>query len=151
MGDNAFLWAFVLNLGVVFGAGLYEQRISVPRWVGREAWRREEAVRDDTGRRFWGFTATVPLTLLTLANLWVGAHASGPLQRWWLLAAGLALAERVFTFAYFIPRMVWLMRTDDSPQARAGAARWAALNRPRLGLTLLAWLAAMQAFALAHP
>ena len=151
MVDHAFLWAFVLILGVVFGAGLYEQRISVPRWVSRGAWHREEAVRDDTGRRFWGFTTTVPLTLLTLANLWAGAHASAPLQKWWLLAAGLALAERVFTVAYFIPSMVGLMQSDDSPQARAGASQWAALNWPRLGLTLLAWLAAMQAFALAQP
>jgi hypothetical protein len=149
--DKTLLWAFCLNLGVVFGAGLYEQRISVPRWVGRGAWHRDDALRDDVGRRFWGFTTTVPLSVLTLANLWAGAHAAGLLEQWWLLAAGLALAERVFTVAYFIPRMVGLMRSDDSPQARAGAQLWAALNWPRLGLTLLAWLAAMQAFALAHP
>ena len=27
------LWLFVINLGVAFGAGLYEQRIVVPRWL----------------------------------------------------------------------------------------------------------------------
>jgi hypothetical protein len=27
------LWLFVLNLGVAFGAGLYEHRIVVARWI----------------------------------------------------------------------------------------------------------------------
>ncbi|MBC7389267.1 MAG: hypothetical protein H7329_08665 [Opitutaceae bacterium] len=27
-----FLWAFVLNLGIAFGAGLYETKIILPQW-----------------------------------------------------------------------------------------------------------------------
>ena len=27
------LWLFVINLGVTFGAGIYEHRIVVPRWL----------------------------------------------------------------------------------------------------------------------
>jgi len=30
--NNILLWMFVINLGVTFGAGLYEQRIVVPLW-----------------------------------------------------------------------------------------------------------------------
>ena len=38
---------------------------------------------------------------------------------WWLIAALAALADRIFTFAYFIPRMVGLLRAADS----SGGAR----------------------------
>jgi hypothetical protein len=150
------LWSFVLNLGVVFGAGIYEARISVARWRGTSeaaeppGWHAEEALRDDTGRRFWAFTTTVPLTLLTLANFWAATQAIGPTRTWWLLAASAALADRVFTVSYFIPRMIRLLRAADSPEARASASQWAQLNYVRQLLVLIAWLAALQAFALLH-
>jgi hypothetical protein len=144
---------FVLNLGMAFGAGVYEARISVPRWVGPSpasgpGWHPDEARRDDTGRRFWGFTTTLPLTLLTLMNLWAGWKVSGPIHIWWLCAALAALADRVFTFSYFIPRMVGLLRQIDSAQARASASQWAKLNYIRLSFVLIAWLTAMEAFAM---
>src|SRR5262245_60888705 len=28
------LWLFVINLGIAFGAGLYEGRVVVPQWLG---------------------------------------------------------------------------------------------------------------------
>jgi len=31
--STALLWLFVLNLGIAFGAGLYEHRIVVSTWV----------------------------------------------------------------------------------------------------------------------
>jgi hypothetical protein len=69
MFPKLLLWLFVVNLGIVFGAGMYEARISVARWIGPShaagpGWHAEEARRDDTGRRFWAFTTTAPLTLL---------------------------------------------------------------------------------------
>lgn len=36
MRDSAayfVLWLFILNLGIAFGAGLYESRIAVPQWL----------------------------------------------------------------------------------------------------------------------
>ena len=150
------LWLFVLDLGVVFGAGLYEARISVPRWIGRStatadlAWHPEEALRDDVGRRFWGPTTTVTLTLLTAANFWAAWESVGPLRTWWLAAVLAALGDRVLTFSYFIPRMVSLLRTPNSPEARAKAIHWARLGYVRLLLVLIAWLAAMRTFALLY-
>ena len=29
---DILLWLFVINLGIAFGAGLYEQRIILPQW-----------------------------------------------------------------------------------------------------------------------
>jgi hypothetical protein len=147
------LWLFVINLGLALGAGLYEHRIVVSRWItsselsGRH-WNAESARRDDTGRKFWAFVTTVPLTLLTLANLVVAWRASSPV-RWWWLAAGLtALADRMLTFSYFIPTMVGLMRAADSPNAVAVATRWSRLNHVRHATVFVAWLTALKAFAL---
>jgi putative effector of murein hydrolase LrgA (UPF0299 family) len=147
------LWLFVVNLGLAFGAGLYEHRIVVSRWItsselsGRQ-WNAESARRDDAGRKFWVFVTTVPLTLLTLANLFVAWRASSPV-RWWWLAAGLtALADRMLTFSYFIPTMVGLMRAADSPNSVAVATRWSSLNHVRHAMVLVAWLTALKAFAL---
>jgi hypothetical protein len=53
----------------------------------------------------------------------------------------------VFTFAYFIPAMIGLMNTADSPQAVAAAVRWSTLNYLRHAITLAAWLAALKTFA----
>jgi hypothetical protein len=149
------LWLFVLNLGIAFGAGLYEHRIVVSRWVGAEAeagphWNAEAARQDDTGRRFWVFVTTVPLTLLTLANLFAAWQASGPVRHWWLATALVAVAERLFTFGYFIPTMVGLMNAADSPESTAAAVRWWHLNYLRHGLVLITWLSALRTFALVH-
>jgi hypothetical protein len=144
------LWLFVINLGVAFGAGVYEHRVVVPRWISssRETgvhWNAEAARQDDTGRRFWAFVSTLPLTLLTLVNLFFAWQSSGASRVWWLAAALAALADRVITFSYFIPAMIRLMAAIDSPASAAAATRWANLNYLRHAFVLVAWLAALNA------
>jgi hypothetical protein len=151
--STIILWLFVMNLGIAFGAGLYEHRIVVSTWISssRESgahWNAEAVRRDDTGRRFWAFVTTVPLTLLTLAHLFAAWLASGAVRGWWLAAGLAALADRAFTFSYFIPTMVGLMRATDSPAAVAVATQWWNLNYLRLAIVLAAWLAALRTFAL---
>src|SRR5882672_4217131 len=111
-------------------------------------WNAEAAREDDTGRRFWGFVTTVPLTLLTLANLIAAWRAPAPVRGWWLAAAIAAVADRVTTCAYFIPTMIRLMRAPDSPESVAVAIQWAHLNYLRLAILLAAWLTALKAFSL---
>ncbi|HEX7085747.1 MAG TPA: hypothetical protein VF198_05250 [Vicinamibacterales bacterium] len=147
------LWLFVIFLGTAFGAGVYEHRVVLPRWVETAGdsgghWNADAARRDDTGRRFWAYVTTVPLTLLTLVNLWAAWQAPAPLRTWWLIAAGVALVERVFTFSYFIPTMVGLMNAADTPASVASAVRWSSFNYLRHVLALTAWLAALRTFAL---
>lgn len=149
------LWLFVINLGIAFGAGVYEHRIVVSRWIrsSPEAgahWNADAARQDDTGRRFRAFVSTMPLTLLTLANLFLAWRSAGAVRGWWLAAALAALADRVFTFSYFIPTMVGLMRAPDSPESAATATRWANLNYLRHAIVLAAWLAGLKAFAVFH-
>ena len=37
---SILLWLFVINLGIAFGAGLYESRIAVPQWLTTPGGRR---------------------------------------------------------------------------------------------------------------
>jgi hypothetical protein len=143
----------VINIGITFGAGLYEHRIVVCRWLPSRPesgihWDAETARRDDTGRRFWAFVTTVSLTLLTVANLFAALRASGAVRGWWLAAALIALVDRAFTFSYFIPTMVGLMRAPDSAESVAVALQWWNLNYLRHAIVLVAWLAALRTFAL---
>ena len=141
------LWLFVIDLGIAVGAGLYETRIVLPDWLdtaGTLQWNAETARRDDTGRRFWVWVTTVPLTLLTVANLWLAWRASSEARSWWLAAGTVALVERALTLGYFIPTMVALTR-DGSPDATSTALRWTQLNSLRHVLVAVAWLAALRA------
>lgn len=153
MVSRILLWLFVINLGIVLGAGLYEARIEFPQWLiysGQEGyrWSAEAARRANTGVRFWVYVTTVPLTLLTLANLVVAWRARGPIRPWWLGAAVTALVDRVFTFSYFVPTMVKLMGDESTPQAVATATRWGQLNYLRHLIVLVAWLMALKAFSM---
>jgi hypothetical protein len=156
--SRILLWLFVINLGIALGAGLYEHRVVVPRWIDWAGspdgpvryWNAGAARRDNTGIRFWVFVTTVPLTLLTLANLIAAWRAPGAVRRWWLGAAAAALVDRVITFTYFIPTMVRLMHAPSTPASVAAATRWAQLNYVRHAIVLAALLAALRAFSLLY-
>ena len=142
---RVLLWLFVINLGIAFGAGLYESRVVVPQWedIPPQAW-------PNTGLEFWVYVTTVPLTLLTLANLVAAWLEHGPRRRWWLAAVAISLVERIATFSYFIPTMIWLMGTADLSQAEVEAvlSQWLLLDYGRHVLTLAGWLAALKALSL---
>jgi hypothetical protein len=152
-GAPMLLWLFVINLGISFGAGLYESRIVLSDWLSSSDsmrhWNAAVARHDNTGVRFWAFVTTVPLTLLTLANAFAAWRSGGQLRSWWLTSAVCALLERTFTFSYFIPAMVGLMQMSDSPTSVKTAAVWMNLNYLRHTMLLMAWLAGLKAFSLA--
>jgi hypothetical protein len=153
--SRILLWLFVINLGVAFGAGLYEGRIVFSEWLSSSPdsvlhWNAEAARRDNTGLRFWVFVTTVPLTLLTLANLTAAWRAVGLVRGWWLAAGVAALADRALTFSYFIPTMFGLMQAPDSSESVATAVQWANLNYLRHAIVLTAWLTALKAFSLVY-
>jgi hypothetical protein len=153
---HVVLWLFVLNLGIAFGAGLYEARITVPQWLrltpAGYTWDAAAAAAANVGLRFWVFVTTVPLTLLTLASFVLAWGAPEPVRMWWLAAAAAALVDRLLTFGYFIPTMVKLMHGDVSPEsaAVAKARQWVRLGNVRQAATLIAWLAALRAFGLMY-
>jgi len=138
------LWLFGLDLGIAFGAGIYESRVVVPQWEDTppQTW-------PNTGLEFWVYVTTVPLTLLTLANLVAAWQDQGPRRHWWLGAVAITVAERSATFSYFIPTMIRLMGTEDLPEAevKATLSQWERLSYGRHALTLAAWLAALKALS----
>ena len=130
------LWLFVINLGIAFGAGLYEARVVIPSWkdLPPRTW-------PNTGVLFWVYVTTVPLTLLTLANAVAAWADDGPRRYWWLTAVAITIVERIATFAYFIPTMLRLSEvtgaTDVSEaDVRVGLARWLLLIRAATFLRL---------------
>jgi hypothetical protein len=137
------LWLFVIFLGTAFGAGLYESRVVVPLWTSDPP----ASLRSpDSGHRFWVWVTTGPLTLLTFANLVVAWQTQGLVRGWWLTASIVALVERGATFGYFIPTIIRLQRRPTLTQTavRSALARWVLLNYVRIGLTLVAWIAALK-------
>lgn len=115
------------------------------------AWNAETARQDDPARRFWAFVTTGPLTLLTVASFFAAIYTPAPMRLWWLTAAALASAERVFTFGYFVPTMLALTRiTTPGGEDLAAAREWSNLNYLRQAILLAAWLAAMKTFALSY-
>lgn len=142
------LWLFVIVLGIAFGAGLYETRINVPRWMPDGTWDAAAARLDDTGLRFWAFVSTGPLTLLTLVNGILAWRSKGSLRTWWGASVVAALGDRLMTFGYFIPTMIGLMDAADSPATRELAMQWASLNHLRHAFLIVAWLAALKALTL---
>jgi len=145
MWTQILLWLFVVNIGVAFGAGLYEARVVLPQW-----WHLPPAEWPNTGLLFWVYVTTVPLTLLIILNALVAYRRQGPARRWHLSAVGVAVAERTATFSYFIPTMVTLMGTGDPSASDVGAtfSQWMLMNLGRHALTLAAWLLALKALSL---
>lgn len=146
---------FILNLGTAFGAGLYETRIVLPLWFHQSAGVGYQvdvaAMRSiETGRRFWAFVTTLPLTLLTLANCVLAWNASTPGRNWWLAAALLTLLERTGTFTFFIPTALTLQRADQLPAPRVSqlVTTWTRLNYLRNLFNLAACLLALKALSL---
>ena len=152
--STVLLWLFAINLGVALGAGLYESRIVVPDWIDTAAsspvWNADAARDDNTGVRFWVAVTTVPLTLLTLANLLAAWWAPIGLRRWWLGTATTALIERGLTLGYFVPTMIGLIHAENSPDVASSAIQWAQLNNLRHLLVLAAWLGALKTFSLLY-
>lgn len=152
---DILLWLFAINLGIAFGAGLYESRIAVPQWLifsqdSGYHWNAEAAESADVGLRFWVYVTTVPLTLLTLASLAAAWWTPVPIRNWWLGAGVAALVDRVMTFTYFIPTMIKLTRGEAIEQSEAvvKALQWVRLGYIRHTATLVAWLAALMALSM---
>ncbi len=150
------LWLFIINLGIAFGAGLYETRIILPQWFiksqGGGYIVNSKAMKEtDTGRKFWGMVTTMPLTLLTIANIIVAWQSIGPRHDWWLAASIITLAERTGTFTFFIPKAIKLMNAEKLSQHDASgiASSWIRLNYFRSALNLAGWLLALKALSIA--
>ena len=139
-----FLWLFVINLGIAAGAGLYEARVVIPQWADTppQTW-------PNTGLMFWVYATTIPLTVLTVANLITAWLDSSTRRKWWLSAAAIIVLERIVTFSYFIPTMIGLTGAElPAVEVKAALSQWLLFNHGRHVLTLSGWLLALKALSL---
>jgi hypothetical protein len=153
--SEILLWLYIVNLGTAFGAGLFETRIILPQWFTRSPEtgyqvNRQSMIETDTGRKFWGFVTTIPLTLLTIANLILATQSNEPRYTWWLASSIIILIERLGTFLFFIPTAIKLMSSDTLSPSRINTlvTLWIRFNYIRNLLTLLGWLAALKVISL---
>lgn len=148
MWKQIVLWLFVINLGIAFGAGLYEARVVMSQWfdVPSSEW-------PNTGLMFWIYVTTVPLTLLTIASAFAAWSSQGPMRPWYLAAVCIVIVERIATFSYFIPTMAGLVGSQSAVDAdvQATLSQWLFVNHGRHVLTLAGWLAALKALSLSSP
>jgi hypothetical protein len=151
------LWVFVIALGINLGAGLYEVRIVVPLWsrgvpATLDAGSGYGRVAVDAGVRFWAFV-TPAAGLLAIAALVVGWRMPKPAFTWLATAAVAELSALAMTLLYFRPTVVHLFLQHGAgmpPPVLAGIVRrWVAWNWARVGLSLIAWCAALRALTLA--
>ena len=147
------LLLFILNLTIAVGAGLYETRIVLPLWFVRQAdniyFINTTAMQQtDTGRRFWGMVTTLPLTLLSLINLYYAFSSNTVAHIWWLLGTLLILLERLATFTFFIPTAIALQSNKNLPVEKKSrlAVQWLRFNYLRNGATTIGMLLCLKAF-----
>lgn len=150
------LWLLLINLGIAFGAGLYETRIEEPQWLtthesGQQTWNAQAARQADTGLRFWVFVTSGPLTLLTLLSLILVWKTENGVRKWWLIALVFILIDRSMTFGYFIPTMIDLM-SGDLPNTKAVevAQRWFFWNNIRHVASGLAFIFVIKTFSVLY-
>jgi len=142
---------FTIFIGIAFGAGLYEARVVIPLWFNKVnrsyTVNHQNLDKIDSGRRFWGFITTGPLTLLSIANLIFAFRTPGEIHNWWLAASIIILLERILTFSFFIPTIIKLQKNKSLPDKIVSKriVLWIRMNYVRNTLTLIAWLLTLTA------
>jgi hypothetical protein len=115
----------------------------IPQWanIQPQTW-------PNTGLLFWVYVPTIPLTVLTAANL-ITAWMDGRTRRqWWLSTAATNALERIATFSYFIPTMIGLTSSAlPEAEVKATLSQWLLFNHGRHVLMLSSWLMVLTALS----
>ena len=145
------LWLFVIKLGTVFGAGLYEARVLIARWQNTppQTW-------PNIGLRFWVYVTTRCPSRCSRSPIWSllgrsrrrsrdqggvsGALVHPPSPSW----------RGVRRFRSSFPRLIRLMESEEMAQEEVDAtlSKWLRVDYGRNVLTLVGWLAALKALSL---
>lgn len=150
---EVLLWLFVIWVGIQFGAGLYEKQIVVPQWSTVPPDEVGEALsrsgQESSALRFWAFISP-PVALLALVNAITAWYAVGRRRNWWLAASVIMIVYSIFTYIYFVPRMIWLWQAETLPASEVESAVfwWVRLNYVRMIIGACGWLAALRALSL---
>ncbi|MDQ6611495.1 MAG: DUF1772 domain-containing protein [Gemmatimonadota bacterium] len=149
------LFALIMGLGLLIGAGIYEARVIVPLWVDDAPEStidfHNPPMRINAGRRFWvGVTPVVGLIAVANTYYAYDSLSFNNAREWWLFASALATAVIVITFVYFVPVLMSLSTAAQMDQRKLvmTVKLWAVLNWIRALALLAAWFSAIQALYL---
>lgn len=145
--DRLAPWAVngaLLVLALELGGGIYERVVVDPVWPNNLAIIQPEA--GGLNRKVFWMPLHGALTLLLPVALWASWRRPAT-RRWLLVATGIYVVMRGWTFAYFIPAALQFeAAAGHSPALVADARRWVLLSTLRTPLVLVAgaalWLAA---------
>jgi hypothetical protein len=150
------LWLFVIVLGVELGAGLYETLVIMPLWSlsppdSVVAYHQHNVAYPqfalNAGGRFWMFNTPL-LGMAAIAALISGLKTRPKHRKWRVAATVLALIVVVFTFAWFVPKIMILGQGGpglSAEQITSLTNWWVRLNWGRVVLYSAGWLAALRA------
>lgn len=150
---DILIWITVLGWGVVFGGLLLETAFIVPLWSGAlpgslTTWNINPQHVFDPTRFYWTFTSS---TVLATAGIWIaGRETSWRRRKWLVISTVCALTAIAFTFAYFLPRNVWLFQRHgsglSSEQITTLASDWVVANWLRLTIIGIGFLSTLYGF-----
>jgi anti-sigma-K factor RskA len=150
------LWLFVIALGIDLGAGVYEARIVVPLWAAGipdtlASGNPYARVAIDAGVRFWAYM-TSAVAVLAVVALIAAFQTLPPRRTWQIVAAVAELAAVASTLLYFRPTLVRLFLGHGAGLSQAQIVstvdRWVLLSKVRIGISFVAWCAALRALSL---
>lgn len=150
---EVLVWLFVIWVGVQFGAGLYEKQIVVPQWSTVPPDELGETLsrsgQESSALRFWAFVSP-PVALLALANAVIAWRAVGRRRNWWLAASIIMIIYSIFTYTYFVPKMIWLWQAESLPASEVESTVfwWVRLNYVRMVIGACGWFAALKTLSL---
>ncbi len=150
---NLLLWTSVLGWAIVFGGLLLETAFIVPLWSGAlpeslTTWNINPHHVFDPTRFYWTFTST---TVLATVGIWIaGRNVSWRQRKWLAVSSVCAFIAIVYTFAFFLPRNVWLFQRHGSgltgEQITTLGSNWVVANWLRLTIIGIGFLSALYGF-----
>jgi hypothetical protein len=156
---HLFLCLFVIVLGVEIGGGLYETLVVLPLWTLAPpdsviAYHQHNITYPqfalNAGGRFWMFFT--PFTgLMAIASLIAGLKTRPEHRTWRLTGSVLALIVVVFTFAWFVPKIMILAGGGaglSGERITSLTNWWVRLNWMRVVLYAAAWLSGLRAMTI---
>ncbi len=149
---NAPLWCLVVVLGIETGTSLTGIQIFVPPILDPSpasealAQAARQAVR--TQRRM-SYAETATSAIIALANLSAAVQSVGQQRTWWIFGSSICLIVTVADTAYFTPVMLKFSNALGIPvdEVKSKAHQWQTLNRFRVLILAVGWLAALKAFS----
>jgi hypothetical protein len=151
------LWAFVISLGILIGATIFEAIVITPLWAGSppesvRGWNENPHYAINSGK-FFGLI--VPALLLSsLVSLIVGWKMPWTRRKWLIAAVVCTLIGYAATSLFFVPILRETIFTRGTgltdPEIVGKVNSWVTYNWWRMALQIAGWLAALRALSLRY-